>query len=191
MPHIVTTIPRFPASFERLLCALCLSTAVLVALPAFAQKVSVEIDQSTDFGKFSTFAIKEGHLNSKSPALNSELTKKRIAAGIEKGLTAKGLISTTGPADLTVSFEFGSSRELEAKAVPAGPRGLGTRVVNLPQSEGLLVIDLYDASTHSLVWRGTASDSEANAVKLADKLDDMVRKSIAKYPAKKSKGREH
>jgi hypothetical protein len=43
-----------------------------------AQKVTVEFDQAVDFSKFKTFAIRDGQLNSKNPALNSELVKKRI-----------------------------------------------------------------------------------------------------------------
>jgi hypothetical protein len=58
-------------------------------------------------------------------------------------------------------------------------------VVRVPYNEGSLVIDLRDPSTRSLVWRSIASDSERDPAKLADKLDDMVRKSFEKYPPKK------
>ena len=50
---------------------------------ASAQKITVEFDQSADFSKYKTFAIRDGQLNSKNPALNSELVKKRIDADIE------------------------------------------------------------------------------------------------------------
>jgi hypothetical protein len=35
------------------------------------------------------------------------------------------------------------------------------------------------------VWRGIATEDEPNAAKLADRLDEMVKKTIAKYPPKK------
>jgi len=60
---------------------------------ALAQKVTVEFDQAADFSRYKTFTIRDGLLNSKNPALNSELVRKRIDAGIERGLTAKGLTS--------------------------------------------------------------------------------------------------
>jgi hypothetical protein len=158
----------------------------LTATPALAQTVSVESDESVDFTKFKSFAIREGRLTSRSPALNSDLTKKRIAAEIEAALTAKGLSVATGQADLNVSFELGSSRILETKTYPAGWRGHGTRVVNVPQSSGTMVIDLNDAITNSLVWRSITVESEPNPVKLADKLDKLVKKAIGKYPKLKA-----
>jgi len=39
--------------------------------------------------------------------------------------------------------------------------------------------------TDSLVWRGIATDEKASPADVAKKLDDMVRKVIAKYPPKK------
>jgi hypothetical protein len=50
---------------------------------------------------------------------------------------------------------------------------------------GTLVIDLRDAETRSLVWRGVAMEDERDPVKLATRLDDMVRRTIARYPPKK------
>ena len=45
----------------------------LTAAGAWAQKITVEFDQAADFGKYKTFNIRDGQLNSKNPALNSEL----------------------------------------------------------------------------------------------------------------------
>jgi hypothetical protein len=61
---------------------------------------------------------------------------------------------------------------------------LGTRVVRVPYTEGTLVIDLRDPTTRSLVWRGIAREDKSDATKIEGKLDDMVRKSIEKYPPK-------
>jgi hypothetical protein len=158
--------------------------ALLAALGAFAQKVTVEFDQAADFSKYKTFAIRGGVLNSRNPALNSELVKKRIDADIERGLTAKGLTMMSGRSDLNVRYRFGSARKMELESYPAGWRGWGTRVVRVPYAEGTLVIDLRDPSTRSLVWRGIASEEKRDAMKIQSYLDDMVRKSLEKYPPK-------
>ncbi len=157
---------------------------LLAAPGVWAQKVTVEFDQAADFSKYKTFAIRDGKLNSKNPALNSALVKKQIEADIERGLTAKGLTLTSGPSDLNVRYVFGSARKMEAESYPAGWRGWGTRVVMVPYSEGTLVIDLRDPSTRSLVWRGIASVGKSDASKIEGKLDDMVKKSLEKYPPK-------
>jgi hypothetical protein len=158
---------------------------LLAASGAYAQKVTVEFDQSADFTKYKTFAIRDGQLNSKNPALNSELVKKQIEADIVKGLTAKGLTMVSGPSDLNVRYRFGSARKMETEAYPAGWRGFGTRIVRVPYAEGTLVIDLRDPSTKSLVWRGIASEEKSDATKIEGKVNDMVKKSLEKYPPKK------
>ncbi len=154
---------------------------------AWAQKVTVQFDGAADFSQYKTFAIKGGQLNSRNPALNSELVQKRIDADIERGLTAKGLTVVTGRADLNVRYRLGEARRTEVERYPAGWRGLRTRAVRVPYAEGTLVIDLRDPNTRSLVWRGIARVEKRDASKLEGKLDDMVRKTLEKYPPKRNK----
>jgi hypothetical protein len=158
---------------------------LLSVATAFGQKITVEFDQSADFTRYKTFAIRDGQLNSRNPALNSELIKKQIENDIVRDLSARGLEVTPGKADLNVRYRFGSARKAELESYPAGWRGLGTRVVRVPYSEGTLVIDLRDPSTRSLVWRGIASEEKSDGAKIEGKLNDMVRKAIEKYPPKK------
>jgi hypothetical protein len=158
--------------------------ALLAVFSAYAQKITVEFDQAVDFSRFKTFAIRDGVLNSRNPALNSELVKKRIDADIERDLAARGLTKVSGPSDLNVRYHFGSARKTELESYPAGWRGWGTRVVRVPYTEGTLVIDLRDPSTRSLVWRGIAREEKSDGNKIEGKLDDMVRKSLEKYPPK-------
>ncbi|MGP8243874.1 MAG: DUF4136 domain-containing protein [Bryobacteraceae bacterium] len=161
--------------------ALCL----LLALAAFAQKIQIEFDQAVNFSKFKTFAIRDGRVNSKNPALNSELVRKQLNADIQKGLEAKGLtFVTSGPSDLNIRYTMGTVRKAEVQTYPAGWRGWGTRVVRVPYTEGTLVIDLRDPATRSLVWRAIASQNKSDASKIEGKLDDMVKKSFDKYPPK-------
>jgi len=159
--------------------------SLLASYAAFAQKVTAEFDQAANFSKYKTFAIRERRLNSKNPALNSELVKKQIDADLERFFMSKGLTLVTGPSDLNVRYTFGSVRKSEVEAYPAGWYGLGTRYVRVPYSEGTLVIDLRDPSTRSLVWRTIASEEKSDPTKIEGKLDDMVKKSLEKYPPKK------
>jgi len=159
---------------------------LLAAQGARAQKVTMEFDQTLDFSRYKTFAIRDGQLNSRNPALNSELVKKQIEADIQNDLTAKGLtMATSGPADLNVRYTFGAARKTELEAYPAGWYGMGTRYVRVPYSEGTLVIDMRDPTTRSLVWRAIAAEDKNDATKIQGKINDMVKKSIDKYPPKK------
>lgn len=128
--------------------------------------------------KYHTFAILRGDLNSRNPALNSELVKKQIEADIERDLSARGLQMVTGPSDLNVGYHFGTARKVELEQYPAGWRGWGTRVVRVPYTEGTLVLDLRDASAHALVWRKVASEEKSDPAKIESKLDNMVKKAL-------------
>ncbi len=162
-----------------------LALGLLVTLGAAAQKIEIEADRAADFSRFKTFAIRDGRLNSKNPSLNNELVRKRLDAGIQKALEAKGLTFVpSGSADVNVRYTLGAVRKSEVERYPAGWRGWGTRVVRVPYTEGTLVIDLRDPSTRSLVWRAIAREEKSDAAKVEGKLDDMVKKALDKYPPK-------
>jgi hypothetical protein len=61
------------------LIPICLGT-----FSAAAQNVDIEFDHVANFAKYHTFAIREGQLNSRNPALSNELVKRRIEADIEQ-----------------------------------------------------------------------------------------------------------
>jgi hypothetical protein len=158
---------------------------LLIAGQIYAQKVDVEFDASADFSRYKTFAIQEGQLNAKAPALNSELTRKKIDNEIRKRLIEKGLVEVSAKPDLNVRFTLGAARRSEVEAYPAGWRGLGTRRVRVAYTEGTLVINLRDTSKRELVWRGIAVEDKSDPAKISEHLDDMVKKAIEKYPPKK------
>ena len=153
--------------------------------PALAQKIDVEFDETADFARYKTFHIVEGQLNAKAAALNSDLTRRRIENEIRKRLAEKGLMEVESKPDLNVRFTLGQARRTEVEAYPAGWRGLGTRRVRVAYTEGTLVINLRDTSRKELVWRSVAEEEKHDAMQISQHLDDMVRKSIDKYPPKK------
>jgi hypothetical protein len=153
--------------------------------PAVAQKIDIEFDESTDFARYKTFHILEGQLNAKAAALNSDLTRRKIENEIRKRLTEKGLMEVASQPDLNVRFTLGSARRTEVETYPAGWRGLGTRAVRVGYTEGTLVINLRDTSRKELVWRSVAVEDKNDPIQISEHLDDMVRKSIDKYPPKK------
>ena len=162
-----------------------LALGLFFALAVFAADVNVEFDEAGKFSDFKTFAMIGGQINSKSPALNSELLQKRIESEIARRLTAKGLTQVSDAADLNIRYSLGSARRREIETYPAGWRGLATRRIAVPITEGTLVINFRDPRAKSLVWRAVVTDDEKNPSKLANKLNDMVNKAIDRYPPKK------
>ena len=163
-----------------------LTIILFAALPglALAQKVTMEFDQGADFSKFKTFFINPGQLNSKNPALNNDIIRKKIQDDIRQQLMAKGLEEvTSGRRDLNVRFSLGSSRRKEVDVYPAG--WWGYRRVVSGYTEGTLVLDLRDPTKQVLIWRAIAVEDKSDAAHVEGKLDDMVKKSLEQYPPKK------
>ena len=158
---------------------------LLAISPAVAQKIDVEFDDSAIFERYKTFHIVEGQLNAKAAALNSDLTRRKIENEIRKRLTEKGLMEVETKPDLNVRFTLGQARKTEIEAYPAGWRGLGTRRVRVAYTQGTLVINLRDTNRKELVWRSIAVEEKNDPMQISQHLDDMVRKSIDKYPPKK------
>jgi hypothetical protein len=164
--------------------SLVLLLLALAVGPAVAQKIDVEFDESAVFERYKTFHIVEGQINAKAAALNSDLTRRKIENEIRKRLTEKGLMEVESKPDLNVRFTLGQARKTEVETYPAGWRGLGTRAVRVGYTQGTLVINLRDTSRKELVWRSVAEEEKNDPMEISKHLDDMVRKSIEKYPPK-------
>jgi hypothetical protein len=168
---------------KRLIYTTLLAT-LLCAPGAFAQNVDVEFDETVNFANYKTFRFGAENINAKAPALNNDLVKKNIEAALRARLAEKKLTEvTTGQADLTVRYALGSAQRTDNTALPAGRLGRQTRIVRTHYTEGTLTIDLLAA--RELVWRTVVTDDEKDPVKIAAKLDKMVKKGIDKYPPKK------
>jgi len=159
--------------------------AVLAMSIAFGQKITIESDTSADFSRYKTFRMMEGQLNAKGPTLNNELVRKKIEDEIRKRLVEKGLKEVSDQPDLNARFNFSAPRRNEVNTYPAGRLGAATRREKVQYTDGTLVIDLRDTSRRALVFHSIAVQSVDDPAKLLDRLDDMVKKSIEKYPAKK------
>src|SRR5262249_47659936 len=99
--------------------------------------------------------------------------------------TAKGLMEVASQPDLNVRYTLGSGRRKEVDVYPAGWYGLGTRRVLRAYTQGTLIIDLRDPKKQALVWRTITVEDKDDPPKIAENINDMVKKAIDKYPPKK------
>lgn len=161
---------------------------VLLATPAFAQKVNTDFDKSADFSKYRTYAW----IETKNPA-KSDLNHRRIIELVEQQLAAKGFQKATGGTpDVYVVYNAGLKERVSVQGYDYGYGGMGwgryggggmVRYDQYIDLEGTLIVDLVDANRKEMVWRGTAVDT------LSDKPDKNVKKAqkalekmFKKYP---------
>ena len=169
---------------------------VLFALPAAAQKVYVDYDRKAiknDYKSFAWGPTPETSLGGESPLMHS-----RIKNTVEYYLTEGGLIEDTKDPDLYVTYHTNSSEEVRYNTTTFGysygsawgynpywgGMGGGTTSTTTAQSyqRGSLIIDIWDARTKEIVWRGTAEATvTSNPEKGAKKIDKALKKMIKQY----------
>jgi hypothetical protein len=165
-----------------LLVALAL---LFVPAGAFAQKVTTDFDEKAAFGSFKTYAWTTG-----TPSTNP-LGETRLHEAVDARLKAKGLALVQANPDVVVATHAVAKEEkqLYASGFGGGPRwgGSGTASVQ-SYLVGTLVLDIYDAKTKQLVWRGTGSDTLSDkADKNTAKVNKALDKMLKEFPPKPKK----
>jgi hypothetical protein len=175
----------------------------LAALPAAAQKVYIDFDESADFASYKTFAW--GRTPEVSLQDNSPLMHSRLKNAIEYQLTTGGLIEDTENPDLYVTYHGESETEMRVDTHswgygygrgwrwdPYWGGGYGDTTTTVRQYDvGTLVIDIWDAKEKSLIWRGTATKTiPSKPEKQAKLIDEAVAKLARQWEKKYHRGRE-
>ncbi len=189
-----------------------LLAAVLFVGPASAQKIYIDYDMDYDRSTIKTYAwmeTQETSVKDSDPLLHS-----RIVSGIEHNLTLGGLIEADSDPDIYVTYHGSSKEELSVNTTSIGvgyPSGWGhgpyggyggyygshyggmyggTASTTVTSYQiGTLVIDVWDADTEKLIWRGMAANIvlTENPNKMAKKIDKALRKMVKKWQKVKEK----
>src|SRR5262249_38322146 len=150
----------------------------LVPIVAAAQKVTVDYDRDVNFSKFTTYTWQLGQ-----PAQNP-LVDRRIVNAIDNHLAAKGWNKAGASSSAIVVYYAGVDARRQLNGWGSGPGWAGHGTVNVDTIlTGQLVVDVYDASSKQLVWRGVATDTMSDKAEKNDKrLNDAVAKLLKKFP---------
>jgi Domain of unknown function (DUF4136) len=156
----------------KIVCALfaCLTAA------AAAQQVSVNYNHNQNFSNYHTYAWGSNNPNQIQNSILAQVAQQDINSALQ----AKGLqmVQENQHPDLIVLASGGLRQETSWNAW--GMRGIGGGMGGITpeqNTEGTMIIDLHDAKTQSLVWRGIAQDTLSNK---GNKDQEMVQKSIKK-----------
>jgi len=167
---------------------------VLALLPAaaIALKKSYDFDKSANFTSFKTFAMKEG-IKSGDPFVD-----KRVAEAVQAAFAARGMARNESNPDLFVvpHLTFEKEKDFTAFSDGYGPYGWwwggGWGVTEIRVKEitmGTLVIDVADAATKELVWRGIGVgeiDPLAKPQVRDRRIVEAATKILKNYPPKRA-----
>src|SRR5208282_3072053 len=145
---------------------------LLTATASFAQQVKTDFDRDLDFGHYKTYSWEK--VQTQDP-----LWVDRIKEAVNSALAAKGWTKVDSGGDVAVIAVESTQDQQTLDTFYDGFgggwrwRGFGgfgdsTTTVDTYQV-GTLVVDLFDASTKNLIWRGSASDT------LSDKSDKNIK----------------
>ncbi len=155
-----------------------LTVAAVAALAGsgLAQDVKVDFDKGANFAAIKTFAVKLG------TPWGNPISEKRVVESIEQALIAKGWSrAAEETADAHVVLHGATQQKQNLNTFYSGGfggygwrgwgGGMGTATTTASvYTVGTLVVDIFDAKSKQLIWRGTAQDE------LSDKPEKNIKK---------------
>ena len=148
-----------------------------VGAAAFAQDVKTDFDKTANFAAIKTFSVKVG------TSWNNQISENRITGQVEQSLTEKGWTKVDANADALVLLHGATEKQQSLNTFYSGGYGgygyrgwggmggMGTATTTTSEYlVGTLVVDIFDAKSKALLFRGTASDE------ISDKTDKNIKK---------------
>jgi Domain of unknown function (DUF4136) len=170
--------------------------AVMAALTVYGcattMNVSSHVEPSVDFAQFRTYDWGPADaLPTGDPRLDKDpFFKDHLQGAVEKALATKGLgWSTPGMADLLIHYHANISERIDVDRMDrergyCTAEGCSPPVVSY--EAGTLVLDIIDARTNRLIWRGWAQGSVKdmldNQDTMARQIDEAVTRMFARFP---------
>jgi Domain of unknown function (DUF4136) len=153
-----------------------------------AQQVKTDYDRAANFAQYKTYSWE--HVKTKDPLLED-----RIKGAVDTALTARGWTRVETGGDVSiVAIQMTSDQETLNTFYNGfgggwgwrrfGGGGIGEATTTTETYKvGTLVVDLFDAKSKKLLWRGSSSDTLSNnSDKNIKNLDKGVEKMFQKFP---------
>jgi hypothetical protein len=159
---------------------------LLAATASFAQQVKTDFDRDSDFGHYKTYSWEKVQTQ-------DSLWVDRIKGAVDSALAAKGWTKVDSGGDVAIiaveSTQDQQTLNTFYDGFGGGWRwrgfgGFGDSTTTFDTYKvGTLVVDLFDASTKKLIWRGSASDTLSDkSDKNIKTLDKAVQKMFDRFP---------
>jgi hypothetical protein len=167
-----------------------LSMIALLTAASFAQHVKTDYDRAANFGQYKTYSWE-------AVKTRNQLNIDRIKNAVDADLTAKGYTQLPSGGSMSIVAMEATKNQQTLNTVYNGMGGgwrwrggfggdSTTYVDNY--KVGTLVLDMFDAQSKKLLWRGAASDTLSDkADKNIKNLNKGVQKMLKDFPPKSAK----
>lgn len=164
---------------------------LLVAAPAFAQKITIDYAHDYDFDKVKTFQ----YIDTKDSDSQNQLMDARIRDAIIRELEEGGLKQVESDPDIFVTYHITTKDNTVFTTTGFGYGGwgpgwgtwggvgmTGTTTTSSTYTVGTLIIDAYEPADKKLVWRGTGTVTvKSKPEKQMQQVDKILAKMGAKW----------
>lgn len=157
---------------------------VLFAATVLGQEVTLDYDQSADFTQYKTYGWSPAQEPAKNPANHIRITR-----AVEGNLVTRGVTKATdGAPDLLLTYVGKVGEKVRVTGKSAGgywePTNLRTTVDVGKVKAGTLILEMTDARTKDVVWRGVATTIGVRADLMEEEINAAVKKLLEGYPPK-------
>lgn len=161
--------------------------AVALVAGCSTVEVNYDYDKEADFSKYKSYAWMPPPPQGRP---SSDLVSERIERAVTNELGAKGFREDANAPDLLVLYHVGTKDKIQVTdwgySYGSYYWGMGGRSVDVYEyEEGTLIVDLVDAGTKQLAWRGwgtTTIDRTKPPDQITAMVNDVVAAIMKKYP---------
>ena len=179
--------------------SLLVAVTLLQFLGCASSSVSHDFDSSINFSQYKTFGwMYEKQPQSNGTQLVDDLMNNRIRSAIDTQMINKGIsLVALDKADLLLSYQVTLKQKLSNQGMSGsigigrstGSSGvglsLGFPLTSRDYKENTLIIDISDAKTKTLIWRGYGVrrvDPKATPAENIQEINDIVAEILNAYP---------
>ena len=173
------------------MCTLLLS----LAAAAMAQQVDITTDRTADFSRYRTFTIEV------ATSWGNPIGERHLIEELTAGFAGRGWTQdTSGSPDVRILVHGATEEKKRLDTFYTGGYGgyggwgwggVGSSTTMTSEyTEGTLVVDIFDAGTKTLVWRGVAQDElKGKQSKREKQATKAVTKLLKDFPPKPGGGK--
>jgi hypothetical protein len=181
---------------------------VVLTINACSPRVVVDSNSRVNFNKYRTFAWMDSDVKAgQNPLYYNSLATENVENTMSKVLAEKGLKPVEARPDLLVGYHFFVEDKTRTVSTPNsafyGPYSGwgrwgyggwgpgywgwgGQQFVQENYKAGTLVVDMVDAKTRKLVWRGSVQNAVGDPARIAAQLTKEAERIVEKFPERNS-----
>jgi len=168
----------------------CAATLAAAAVGCATMTAGSHVERGLSFTGYHTFDWgAPDELPTGDPRLDRDaFFKDHVLGAVEKGLARRGLEMSSSP-DLRIHYHASITNRLDVSSVDRARGYCATQNCSVDVTEyeaGTLVLDIVDARTNRVIWRGWAQDAVGNMLEnrstMEKKINEAVSKILAQLP---------